>query len=252
METQQNNEIDVLDILSYLKQEEIAARLNGWEEDFTESILEQWIDKQRLSQRQEEIIRKIYTKHSPEAITITQTYEEEFRTSEEMMERWRLAVRYYRESGYFSHAVDAYDRIENYIPPQNLYEKMTDNKYVNRFFEMKQTEPKFHVGQLVRLTSKRPGSTYFSSIFSSGAIKEYCGYDKEDWNHASPFEFRKLCRGGVRWRELMENRTARFVIEDIPDFVPVSNAAGSRLYKVKDIFGTYEHVILEERHLRVI
>ena len=60
METQQNNEIDVLDILSYLKQEEVAARLNGWEEDFTESILEQWIDKQRLSQRQEEIIRKIY------------------------------------------------------------------------------------------------------------------------------------------------------------------------------------------------
>lgn len=50
----------------------------------------------------------------------------------------------------------------------------------------------------------------------------------------------------------MENRTARLVIEDVPDFVPVSNAAGSRLYKVKDIFGTYEHVILEERHLRVI
>jgi len=251
METQQNNEIDVLDILSYLKQEEVAARLNGWEEDFTESILEQWIDKQRLSQKQEEIIRKIYTKHSPEAITLTQTYEEEFRTSEEMMERWRLAVRYYRESGYFSHAVDAYDRIENYIPPQNLYEKMTDNKYVNRFFEMKQTEPKFHVGQLVRLTSQRPGSTYFSSIFSSGPIQEYCGYGP-GLESAFVYEFRKLCRGGVRWRELMENRTARLVIEDIPDFVPVSNAAGSRLYKVKDIFGTYEHVILEERHLRVI
>ena len=252
METQQNNEIDVLDILSYLKQEEIAARLNGWEEDFTESILEQWIDKQRLSQRQEEIIRKIYSKHSPEAITLTKSYEEEFRSSEEMMERWRLAVRYYRETGYFSHAVDAYDRIENYIPPQNLYEKMTDNKWFNRFFEMKQTEPKFHVGQLVRLTSKRPGSTYFSTIFSSGPIKEYCGYDKEGWNMPSPYEFRKLCRGGVRWRELMENKTARLIIEDIPDFVPVSNAAGSRLYKVKDIFGTYEHVILEERHLRAI
>ena len=61
METQQNNEIDVLDILSYLRRGEVSVRLNGWEEDFTESILEQWIDKQRLSQRQEEIVRKIYS-----------------------------------------------------------------------------------------------------------------------------------------------------------------------------------------------
>jgi hypothetical protein len=50
----------------YFEALEIQVKnLSKWEEDFIDSIKEQWQDRRSLSERQEEILERIYSERTP-------------------------------------------------------------------------------------------------------------------------------------------------------------------------------------------
>ncbi len=84
----------------------LTARVTegSWAGGFVESLTEQVASGRNLSPRQIEILEKIESEHSDEAINAAATWEANF--SDDMRDRLTVAARYYRRNGYFTNLVD--------------------------------------------------------------------------------------------------------------------------------------------------
>ena len=126
----------------------LGEQLNDWDRGFVESVADQY--KQRnLSYGQIEVVNKILAKHSPEQIKARNAWRASY--DEEKQALMRLAAEYYTANGpYFADAAHKVLNDPAYIPTEKLFNKMTQNKYVQRWVQETSRGPTFAKGQLVR------------------------------------------------------------------------------------------------------
>ena len=126
----------------------LGEQLNDWDRGFVESVADQY--KQRnLSYGQIEVVNKILAKHSPEQIKARNAWRASY--DEEKQALMRLAAEYYTANGpYFRDVAHKVLNDSAYIPTEKCFNKMTQNKYVQRWIAQREAGPAFVKGQLVR------------------------------------------------------------------------------------------------------
>ena len=126
----------------------LGEQLADWDRGFVESVADQY--KQRnLSDAQHDIINKILAKHSPEQIKARNAWRDSF--DEEKRTLARQAAEYYTVNPpYFREAARKILNDPAYIPTEKCFNKMTQNKYVQRWIAQREAGPAFAKGQLVR------------------------------------------------------------------------------------------------------
>ena len=131
----------------------------SWAGGFVESLTEQMASGRNLSQRQIEILEKIESEHSDEAVNAAAAWNNNF--SEDMRERLTVVARYYRREGYFSNLVDRVLTLDGqsttFIPSEKQYRKITENKYAQKVLKAHFDAPKYPAGSMVQL---RPYASY--------------------------------------------------------------------------------------------
>ena len=139
----------------------LTARVTdgSWAGGFVESLTEQVASGRNLSPRQIEILEKIETEHSDEAINAAATWDTNF--SGDMRERLTIVARYYRREGYFTNLVDRAltpdGQATAFIPTEKQYRKITENKYAQKVLTAHYDAPKYAAGSMVQL---RPSAGY--------------------------------------------------------------------------------------------
>ena len=124
----------------------LGEQLNDWDRGFVESVADQY--KQRnLSYGQIEVVNKILAKHSPEQIKARNAWRASY--DEEKQALMLLAAEYYTANGPYFRDV-AYKVLNDpaYIPTEKCFNKMTQNKYVQRWITQREAGPAFAKGQL--------------------------------------------------------------------------------------------------------
>ena len=149
----------------------LGEQLNDWDRGFVESVADQY--KQRnLSYGQIEVVNKILAKHSPEAVKARNDWRASY--DEEKQALMRLAAEYYTANGpYFAAAAHKVLNDPAYIPTEKLFNKMTQNKYVQRWIAQREAGPAFAKGQLVRFRRNRLVGQYVGSRFK-GTLAVVC------------------------------------------------------------------------------
>ena len=131
----------------------LGEQLNDWDRGFVESVADQY--KQRnLSYGQIEVVNKILAKHSPEQIKARNDWRSSY--DEEKQALARQAAEYYTVNPpYFREAARKILNDPAYIPTEKCFNKMTQNKYVQRWIAQREAGPAFSKGQLVRFRRNR-------------------------------------------------------------------------------------------------
>jgi len=102
-----------------------------------------------LSNNQERIVTRCLEKTSPEKIASHEEWQKEY--VEQHRETALLCARYYKREGYFQSMVHNLLNDENFIPSQELYTKMCENKYAEKVIENSKTPFQFGLGDLARV-----------------------------------------------------------------------------------------------------
>ena len=144
-----NNTQQKLDRLNAL-----GGDLTDWEFGFAGSVLDQYKRRGVLSDAQHSTIDKILTKHSPEQIKARNDWRSSY--DEEKQALARQAAEYYTVNPpYFREAARKILNDPAYIPTEKCFNKMTQNKYVQRWIAQREAGPAFAKGQLVRFRRNR-------------------------------------------------------------------------------------------------
>ena len=141
METTQQK----LDRLNALSE---SGVLNDWESNFTISVIDQY--KQRnLTDNQHRHINKIIAKNDPEVIKARNDWYASY--NDEKREIARKAAEYYKANPpYYQQLADKILDNPEYVPSESSFNKITQNKYVQRYLKALETGPQFEPGQMVR------------------------------------------------------------------------------------------------------
>jgi len=100
-----------------------------------------------LSEKQYNFFVVLETRYSEERIKESQEWVSNF--TDEMKEKFRLAVKYYKSTNYFGDVVRIAANNPAYIPTEKQYNKMCENKYFMRALEYYNTPPKYELADLV-------------------------------------------------------------------------------------------------------
>ena len=120
---------------------------NEWGFGFLESVKDQLAQGRTLSPRQIEVLEETESRYSDEALKARTEFKENF--TEDMEEKFTIALRYYKKTGYYSNIVYKYldqDDGRIGIPLQKEYNKLVLNKYAAGVIRNIQSEAKFPVG----------------------------------------------------------------------------------------------------------
>jgi hypothetical protein len=137
--------------------EDVMSRVesDGWSADFLASIRDQ--AKRvgaRLSPRQQEIFEKIKSENTPEMAQRRERWTEEYRAEHKATAH--ILASYYLNSGYWLDMARSIIDDDNYVPPMDKFQKMSDNKYAAKVLAAWRADPRYPVGTSV---IERPGKT---------------------------------------------------------------------------------------------
>ena len=146
----------------------LGGDLTDWEFGFAASVLDQYKRRGVLSYVQISTIERILAKHSPEQIKARNAWRDSY--DEEKQALARQAAEYYTVNPpYFREAAYKILNDPAYIPTEKCFNKMTQNKYVQRWIAQREAGPAFAKGQLVRfrrndLVRRYVGSRYAGTL----------------------------------------------------------------------------------------
>ena len=125
---------------------------DDWAVTFITSLKGQLSMGRDLSPRQTEILKKVETRHSDEAIAKRDSWASNF--SSEMREKMKIAASYYLQNPpYFRDMATQAINDDSFVPSEKAYRKMVENKYATKVIENTLAEPKFNTGSHVMLRS---------------------------------------------------------------------------------------------------
>ena len=121
---------------------------NSWGFGFLESVRKQLTEGSTLSPRQIEVLEETESRYSDEAMKARADFAENF--TEDLEEKFTIALRYYRKTGYYSNLTCKYltasGERQGGPPTQKEYNKLVLNKYAAGVIRNIQSEGKFAVG----------------------------------------------------------------------------------------------------------
>ena len=132
-----------------------AVDSSTWETNFANSLLSQAKAGRNLSDRQVEILEKIESKWSDDALQARNNWTDNF--TPEMAEKYRVMMEYYVKTGYYNNLTTAYKNDPSLVPAMENYQRITDNKYAAKVLAAWFKEPSYPPGSMVAL---RSGASY--------------------------------------------------------------------------------------------
>jgi len=121
---------------------------NTWAQGFLDSLHSQIKNSKRsLSKRQIEVLDKIHDQYTADAIAAKEKWAEDYLKNHKSDAI--VVATYYSKTGYFRDAVSSFLCDENYVPSQNLFNKMCKNKYAVKVLTAWHMEPKYPSGTAV-------------------------------------------------------------------------------------------------------
>ena len=131
--------------------ERVAARgvktLTDWERGFLESLLDAAKKWGRLTERQQDVFKRIEKNSDPAAITARNNWISSY--DDAKRKKAIFAAEYYKANPpYYGDAADRILNDSEYILPEKLYRKMVENKYVTRAFENVEAPALYPAGSL--------------------------------------------------------------------------------------------------------
>ena len=137
--------------------EDVMSRVEpgSWATDFMASVCDQ--AKRvgaRLSTRQQEIFEKIKSENTPEIMERRERWAHEYRAHH--LETAAVLATYYLNTGYWLDMSLSIRDQDNYVPPMDKFQKMSQNKYAAKVLDAWRADPKYPVGTSV---IERPGKT---------------------------------------------------------------------------------------------
>ena len=137
--------------------EDVMSRVEpgSWAADFMASIRDQ--AKRvgaRLSPRQQEIFDKIKAENTLECVSRRGRWAHEYRTHH--LETAAVLANYYLTSGYWLVMAKSIIEHDDYVPPMDKFQKMSQNKYAAKVLDAWRADPRYPVGTSV---IERPGKT---------------------------------------------------------------------------------------------
>ena len=133
---------------------------SSWDAGFVESLTSQVKSGRELSAKQQQILAKVNSRYSADALAALDAFANEYRTSDLMQERFRIMVAYYKASGYYGNITSRVT--EGFVPTKKQYDALTSNKYAAKILTGWESAPKFAPGSmaLVRSTAARAGAVW--------------------------------------------------------------------------------------------
>jgi len=126
-----------------------------WDHNFLGSILEQNRSRGGLSDRQIEILTKIESRYSAEAISERENWADNY--NDEMAERMRVAAEYYAANPpYYGDLAYSVLNDAAFIPTEKQYRALTENKYALKVLAAHFAEPAFPIGAKVTGRANAP------------------------------------------------------------------------------------------------
>ena len=123
----------------------------SWDEQFVMSVKTQLLGGRQLSDRQTDILHKIEAKYSDDEMAKRQTWATDW--DDEKAENYRIALSYYRQTGYFNRQVNTASQDPDFVPTREEYRKVTENKFARKVLAGWHAEPKFAAGSMVALAA---------------------------------------------------------------------------------------------------
>ena len=130
--------------------EDVMARVEpeSWSADFMASIRDQTKNVGTgLSPRQQELFDKIKAENTPEMVDRRGRWAQEYRTHH--LEAATVLANYYLQTGYWTHMANSIIDDDNYVPPMDKFQKMSQNKFAAKVLDAWHADPKYPVGTSV-------------------------------------------------------------------------------------------------------
>ena len=130
--------------------EDVMTRVepDGWSAEFLASIREQAKRAgARLSTRQAEIFENIKNQNTPELVERRKRWAHEYQTHHR--ETAAVLATYYLNTGYWLDMANAIIDQDDYVPPMDKFQKMSQNKFAAKVLAAWRADPKYPVGTSV-------------------------------------------------------------------------------------------------------
>ena len=159
----------------------IAGDESSWDFGFMESLEEQLTKRGKLSPRQEEVLQQVEGRWTDEALGSRAIWANDW--DEDKEEKFSIALRYYRKTGYYGNIVYKYLTTEGVrcpgTPSEKEYNKLVLNKYAAGVIRNIQEECKFAVGgTAVFRTSARTHKGKVCVILKHGNAEDVSSHAK--------------------------------------------------------------------------
>lgn len=129
--------------------------LNSNTRSFLQSILSFYEHNNKLTDRQEESLKRIESRHSPESIKAHEEWVANY--SDEHRNVAKICAEYYHNQGHYF--FDISHRVLNeadFIPTEKQYRAMCENKYATKIVASTLADPKYPVGTFVQHRASCP------------------------------------------------------------------------------------------------
>lgn len=128
---------------------ELISQGTSWEQEFYNSVKTQFDARKGLSERQVEILNKIASNYSPEAIRDRAEWNTSYDNKKQ--EIAIICAHYYETTGYFHSLSKAIINEPDFVPSLKQYRSMCENKFTTKVLEAHFKEPNFPVGCLAQM-----------------------------------------------------------------------------------------------------
>lgn len=129
----------------------------SWNYGFVESVLNQALSNYSLSARQLEIIEKIESENTEEALEERRSFSDRYNDPlSGMKAKAKVAATYYLTTPYFRDIAHMVANVEGFVPTFAQYNKMVENKYAKKIIDGHLSEPKYDTGSLVQFRTTAP------------------------------------------------------------------------------------------------
>lgn len=130
---------------------------SSWNYGFVESVLNQVRSNYSLSDRQLQIIEKIESENTEEALAERRSFSDRYNDpSSGMKVKAKVAATYYLTTPYFRDIASMVANVDDFVPTFAQYNKLVENKYAKKIIDGYLSEPKFDTGSLVQFRATAP------------------------------------------------------------------------------------------------
>ena len=126
---------------------------SSWDAGFMESVIGQVKAGRALSEKQIATVAKVNSRYSTEALKAIDAFNDEYRASPLMQERFAIMVGYYKSNGYYAKITSR--AVDGFVPSKKQYEAITSNKYAAKILAGWEAAPKYAAGSMAMVRGRR-------------------------------------------------------------------------------------------------